>query len=65
LNKAVEDDLEYGRGDLPILTAKHDSRRDDETVIKLIVKREDWSVVCPTQSKVHHHKSYRAGNLTP
>ena len=40
LYKAIEEDIEFDKGNLPFRTAKYDSLRKDETVIKLVVKRQ-------------------------
>ena len=43
LYKAIEEDLEFDRGNLPFRTSKYDSLRKDETVIKLVVKRQSFN----------------------
>ncbi len=46
LYKAIEEDLEFDRGNLPFRTSKYDSLRKDETVIKLVIKRQSSNFGC-------------------
>ena len=43
LYEAIEEDLEFDRGNLPFRTSKYDSLRKDETVVKLVVKRQSFN----------------------